>query len=103
MLVADVLEHFTLTVGTSEYTYGDGGDFNSVRPVEIKDECFIRSGDIDYPLGLRDLSVYRSVTTKGTSGIPRIMAYNPEYPLGREIIFPAPSEANEKNIRAAKT
>lgn len=103
MLVADVLEDFTLTSGVSEYTYGSGGDFDSARPIEIKDECFIRSGGVDYPVRLRDLGVYRSITVKSTQGIPRLMAYNPEYPRGKVFLFPTPDSTYSFYIRAAKT
>ena len=80
MIVADVLEHFDLVAGTSEYTYGEGGTFASARPITIRDECFIRSGNTDRRVPLVTLDVYRSQVDKSVQGEVRMMAYNPEYP-----------------------
>jgi len=102
LLVADTLEYFSLVVGQSEYTYGTGGDFDSIRPIEIKNECFIRSGNTDYPISLKTLDMYRKQANKTSSSRPRIMAYNPEYPLGRVFFWPSPSSTDAVHIRVAK-
>jgi hypothetical protein len=103
MVVADVLESFALVVGQAEYTYGTGGDFDSVRPIEIKDESFIRSGGVDYPVPLLTLDVYRRRILKTTRARPIMMAYNPEYPLGKVFFWPTPSAIDSIHLRVAKT
>lgn len=104
MVIADVLESFSLQSGKSEYTYGSGGDFDSARPIEIKDECFIRDGNTDRKCLLLTLDRYRIRTTKTTQGRPRFMAYNPEYPLMKVFFYPTPdSSSDDVHIRAAKS
>lgn len=103
MVLADVLESFSLIIGQAEYTYGAGGDFDSARPIEIKDENFIRSGGVDYPVPLKTLDVYRRQISKTTQTRPRIMAYNPEYPLGKVFFWPTPPTTDTVHFRAAKT
>jgi len=103
MVVADVLESFTLVIGQAEYTYGVGGDFDSARPIEIKDEGFIRSGGVDYSILLKTLDVYRRQIIKTTKARPRMMAYNPEYPLGKTFFWPTPSATDTIHLRVAKT
>lgn len=103
MVIADVLESFSLVTGTSEYTYGTGGTFDSDRPIKIRNDCFIRSGSVDYPCTLKDLDVYRRLYNKSTQGRPRIIAYNPEYPLGVVSLWPTPSSTDALYMRVAKT
>lgn len=103
MVVADVLESFALTAAQAEYTYGTGGDFDSARPIEIKDESFIRGGATDYPVRLLSMDVYRRQYNKSTAARPRIMAYTPEYPLGKVLLWPTPTSTDSLYLRAAKT
>lgn len=102
MVIADILESFSLTAGTSEYTYGEGGTFDSDRPNRIRDDCFIRSGSVDYPCELKSLDVYRRLHNKSTQGRPRIIAYNPEYPLAKVLLWPTPSSTDALHMRVAK-
>lgn len=101
LVLADVLESFALVVGQSEYTYGAGGNFNSSRPIKIRDESFIRSTG-DLPVKLYTLDVYRKRLTKSTSSQPVMMAYNPEYPLGRVFLWPTPSSTDSLYVRSEK-
>lgn len=91
MIPCDVLESFTLTAGREEYTYGSGGNFDSERPTRIKDETYIRIGYMDYPLKLYPLDVYRRRRIKSSAGIPEMMSYHPEFPLGKVFIWPVPT------------
>lgn len=102
MVLADTTESFALISGTSEYTYGSGGSFDSARPNKIRDSCFVRVGDIDYPVDLKALNVYRSRYNKSTSGRPRIVAYNPEYPLMKVYLWPTPSSTGSIYLRVIK-
>ena len=98
MVIADVLESFSLVAGTAEYTYGEGGTFDSARPIKIRADCFIRSGSVDHPCKLKDLDVYRRLYNKSTSGRPRIIAYNPKV-----LLWPTPSSTDALYMRVAKT
>jgi len=102
MVVADVLESFALVIGQAEYTYGVGGNFNSPRPIDIRDDSFIRAGSTDYPVALKTVDFYRGKANKSTSGDPEIIAYNPEYPLGKVMLYPTPSATNNLHLRVRK-
>lgn len=102
MIVYDVLESFVLAIGQTEYTYGTGGDFDSVRPLRIKDESFIRVSGVDHLVGLHPLGMYRRKSDKTTTGRPIMMAYHPEYPLGKIFLYPTPSTIDSLYMRASK-
>jgi len=102
MVVADTLESFVLVAGTGEYTWGTGGTFNSSRPLELKDGCFYRDGDTDYPVALKSLDVYRRIVDKSGSGSPDIIAYSPEFPLGKVFLHPVPSSAFTLYVQSSK-
>lgn len=104
MIVYDILESFPLTIGKEEYTYGVGGDFDSARPTGIKDESFIRNViGIDSVIGLHSLAYYRRKHLKNAVGsIPTILAYHPEYPLGKIFIWCSPSSGTTLHMRVTK-
>ncbi len=82
MILAATEETETLTSGKASYTIGASGDFNTTRPLRFRDQCFIRSGGIDYPIDLRTMDVYRAEPNKGTTGRPFYFAYQPNYVSG---------------------
>ncbi len=91
----------TLTSGTSRYTVGPGGDFDTNRPLAIMDDAFIRSGTIDYPCRVLTQDVYRAQAVKATSARPRFLTYTPEFPLGKMSFWPEPnSSTDEVHYRA---
>ena len=102
MIYADVQESFALTAGTAEYTYGSGGDFDSARPLAIRDDVFIRVGSTDYPVRYVDLATYRKQSSKSETTRPRIMAYSAEYTLGKVYLWPTPDTTDSIYIRASK-
>jgi len=81
---------FTLSSGTASYTIGSGGAFNAARPTDILD-CYIRSGDIDYPMGVISDQAYNSISYKAIQGIPEFLNYDGGYPLGTIRLYPVPS------------
>lgn len=103
MVVADVEESFALTAGTARYTYGTGGDFDSDRPIYIKNESYFRGGGRDYPVTVVPSSEYRRRYDKDSQGTPREMSYLPEFPLGIVNIWPSPSSSDTLYIKASKT
>lgn len=102
MVVAEVLESFPLVAGQASYTYGSGGDFNSVRPDYILGDAFIRSGTTDFPLDPRPLSIYRQRSEKATQARPQIFAVNPAFPLTTVYFWPTPNAADSVYLRVRK-
>lgn len=102
LVMADVIESFTLTAGTGEYTWGSGGDLNSARPNQVKDETFLRSGDSDYNVGLRPMATYRRIRNKSVSGTPEIFSVEYEYPLAKVYFHPKPDSAYTAHFRSSK-
>lgn len=102
ILYAGIRETFNLTSGTSEYTFGSGGDFNSARPTHLLDESYVSEGDRDYKIVLREIDRYNLVPFKSNSGVPEIIAYSPEFPLGKVYISPAPNSGLTVTITSVK-
>src|SRR5688572_14002296 len=53
-------ENFPLVSGTASYTIGDGGDFDTTRPIKI-DKAYVRLSGIDYHLEIIDGSAYADI------------------------------------------
>ncbi len=80
-------EQFTLVAGTTSYTIGSGGDFDTVRPTKILG-AYVTSG-IDYPLEIVDRNRYREIGVKSLGDVPAWLWYNPANPLGDIYLYPA--------------
>lgn len=79
-------ETFALEVGDAEYTIGSGGQFDTVRPIDLLG-CYLRSSDSsDYGIKVISHKDYRKIFEKTLSGKPTKVTYLPESPLGK-IIF----------------
>lgn len=102
LVYASVLENFTLTAGQTEYTYGAGGNFDSTRPIKIRDDTFIRSGTIDRKVKKITLDVYRRQIGKSNQSTPQFFAVNPEYPKLKVLFYPTPSAADSIYFRVWK-
>jgi len=102
MVMGDVLETHTLTAGNAEYSWGSGGDITTGRPIEVLDEIFVRSGSTDYPVGLKDLGLYRRMPNKSTTGRPVIIAVNYTYPTVAVFLYPTPSAAYVIHLKSQK-
>jgi hypothetical protein len=95
-------ESFPMVSGTSEYTWGSGGDFDSARPLGLLDSTFIRIGSTDYPVQLKTVEEYRSRVHKSTRTRPRMVAYDPEYPLGKLYLWPTPDTVDSIYFQSEK-
>ena len=102
-LIFPTSENFTLTVGTESYSIGDGGDFDTIRPLEIKSAFLRDSDDVDHPLNV-DISKedYDKITDKDYSTRPSGLYYAPEYPLGYIYFDTAPAEADTLYLYSVK-
>jgi len=84
------IESFNLD-GSNSYTIGDGGDFDTVRPVNIVGG-YTSSSTVDYPLEIIGERKYRNLQFKDDmSGYALYLWYNPTYgatKLGEVYIYP---------------
>lgn len=78
-----VNESFTLTIGTSAYTIGSGGDFNTVRPVRIVDAWIRDSNNVDHPVEMMTRERYNDISLKTVETRPSKLYYATEYSLGK--------------------
>lgn len=101
MVTADVLESFSLIPGQLEYTYGEGGDFDSPRPLSISGVAMVKSGGVEYPCRGIPIDSFR-VINKSVSGRPSSFAYNPDYPLIAVYFHPIPDAVDEVQFRVSK-
>jgi len=85
-IYARTWENFPLTSAAS-YTIGTGGNFNTTRPSNIV-EAHVRSGSIDYPLGIVTDEAYNSISYKNLSGIPEFLNFSNAYPLSIIRLYP---------------
>jgi hypothetical protein len=86
-------ETLTLTVADSEYTIGDSGNLNTVRPIRIAN-CRLRdSNSDDWPVTVLAAKDYNDIVTKDYSGRPDAVYFLPEYPLAKIIFNRAPDYA----------
>lgn len=85
-IYARTYDTFPLTNALS-YTIGAGGDFDTVRPMQIVD-AYVTSGGIDYPLSIIDQESYDTISQKYIQSIPQYLVYNNDYPLGKIWIYP---------------
>jgi len=91
-----------LTAGQASYTIGPGGQINTTRPLQIRQDAgFTRRGTLDFPLEGITAFQYDAI---GLKALPapwaRWVYYDPAFPLGTITLWPVPSEANELHLRA---
>ena len=92
----------TLVSGTKEYTIGTGGDINVLRPNRIV-SAFIRdTNGSDYPIQIISRERYVGYVTKSTPGRPDELYYDPEYPLGRIVLYRQPDSTDTLHIDSWK-
>lgn len=91
-LYARSWETFTLTSGIGTYTIGPGGNFNTTRPLVVRD-AYVRLGGTDYAVGIVTDEAYNSISFKALTGIPQFLNYDNAYPLANIRIYPVPSSA----------
>lgn len=93
-------ETFNLTNAQS-YTIGSGGDFDTERPIAIKN-AFTSSGTVDYALRQIDFKQYDGITTKDIGGIPEDFFYDANYPIATIYLYPKPTSVQTITITSDK-
>jgi len=96
-------EEFTMTPGTAEYTIGDAGDFDTVRPKEIL-SAFVQypGANNKYGIDVVGQERYDYQNLANTPGRPRKMYYNPTYPLGTLFFYYSPNAAFTLTLKTKK-
>lgn len=83
---------FPLVPGKANYTLGPGGDFNDIRPIDLRSFYVIFNG-VSYDGTLIQQDRYNRIAVKATPGIPREAYYIPNFPLGDIYFYPVPDQA----------
>ena len=91
LIYARLSESFPYVGGKASYTIGEGGDFNTPRPLQIL-SAFTRIGSIDYKMSIINGIAYDGITQKDiSSSIPEVIFYDGNNPLGTITIYPEPT------------
>lgn len=89
LVYATTFESFPLQNNKATYTLGAGGDFDTVRPIDISN-AYVRQGGIDYPLSIISQEAYDSSPIKDVGSIPDTVSTDNGFPLMTLSFFPAP-------------
>lgn len=83
LLVYQIIEEsFTLVIGSSAYTIGSGGNFNTTRPSRIENTCFINYQSRINGVTVLNEANFSALQTVGLIGMPRNLYYDVSVPLG---------------------
>lgn len=89
-------------IGSGQFTIGPGGTFNTSRPDRIE-SAFVRTNGssyaIDYDLDILEAREdWNTIAVKSIPGMPTLLFYDPQMPLGIVNIYPVPSPAYELHL-----
>ena len=90
---------FTLVTGTSSYTIGTGGVFNTTKPLKVLDSCYVRDvGGNDSSVEVISADEYDDIEDKSyATGTPENIYYDPGATQGSTLgtvhLYPIPDEA----------
>jgi len=103
LLVYQIVEEsFTLVIGSSSYTIGSGGNFNTARPTKVEDTCFINYLNTLYFVEVLSERNFTDLQTQGLSGMPRNLYYNLAAPLGTITFDYLPDIAYDFHLKSWK-
>lgn len=95
-------QSFNLVPGQSIYTIGPGGNFNTLRPVDISAAYCTFSG-VDFPIKMIAQEEFNLINLKSMQQpIIERMVYVNEFPLGNLLFWPTPSTAIPVVLTIAK-
>jgi hypothetical protein len=100
LVFTETNETFNLTTATS-YTIGEGADFDTVRPVDIR-LITVKQADIDYTLVSYDQIQYGEISQKNLSGIPTVYYFDANQPISTISFYPTPDSVTSCTIRSVK-
>ncbi len=85
-------ETFPLVAGTQSYTIGEGGVFDTERPVKIQSAGIVQSNGLRSPLELINSERWAGIPEKAVSAVQPLQLYNDNaYPLANLRLWPKPS------------
>jgi hypothetical protein len=106
LIYARVRETFTLTPGTSSYTMGSGGTFNTTRPLSIESasiELQSTSPKQEFPLNVLEITEWAAITAKDlTATIPTDVYVEMTNPQATVNLWPVPTAANKIALYSVK-
>lgn len=101
LIVFRIIEStFTLNVGFDTYTIGTGGNFNIERPTQLENSCFIMYQNTEYFVHVVDETTFTAQQTQGQSQMPRMLYYDPSFPLGSIFFDYSPDKAYEFHLKS---
>ena len=91
LIYARTWETFAVTSGDGEYTIGSGGDFNTVRPINIL-TAYVRQATTDYNLDIISDTIYNKfIWDKNTQSIPQFINFDNAFPVAKIRLWPVPT------------
>ena len=102
LLPALIHESFTLS-SQRTYTFGPGGDFDTVRPITIENVRIRDSGGFEEPVKIASLNKWASIRIKDSVlTYPDYAYYEPAFPLGTFYLSAIPVENDIIKIVSTK-
>lgn len=103
LMIYQILEEsFTLVIGSSAYTVGSGGNFNTTRPVKVENTCFINYQDRINPVTVANERNFSLLQTVGLDGMPRNLYFDISVPLATIYFDYTPDMAYEFHLKSWK-
>ncbi len=102
LVFTETTETFTLSPNQQQYTIGVGAsDFDTVNPFLIE-IAYVTNGTTDYVVELYDQKQWGAISTKNTSGIPQVLYYDNNTPIGNIYLYPLPSSVDTLTLSSRK-
>ncbi len=95
-------EDFTLTPGTSSYTIGGGGAFDTNRPNTIKSALILDVNNNSYPVAISPVGEYWKIPDKTVGGRPISLFYKRTFPLSIIYLYYTPDTSDTLRIISYK-
>lgn len=92
---ATVKETQSLVSGQLLYTWGSGGDFDSLRPNQIIGAYILDSSGGTHPVDIITEKRYNAIALKETSGRPYDLFLHFTYPLAEVYLYPVPNTVED--------
>jgi len=91
-IFASVQESFVLSAGSLSYSWGSGGDIDTLRPNQVLGAYILDSGGTSHPIDIISKDSYRAISVKDTSARPYDLYFSSLYPLAYIYLYPVPAE-----------
>ena len=96
-------EVFTLVAGTSSYSIGPSGTFDTTRPIKILSASIIDAGqDFETNINILTQQQYAEISNKNLSGSATAIYAEGTYPLDTINVYPKPAAADQLVIYSMK-